>query len=268
MMRILIVTAACALAFGACATDGGSQDVETSASLPLDNTAPSSSDETPIPVEPNEGIGDGADPADLPVISPDLAEEVETALADLTERIGDGRLVEIVAAHELTWPDGSLGCPQPDMSYTQALIDGYRIELRVDGESFEYHGAIDEDPFLCMNVVEAADPFGGSPASEGVDSSGTTGRSAIAAEAQSDLAERLGVAPIDIAILSHEVVTWPDSSIGCPSKGMGYAQVLTSGTITILAGGGSEYRYHAATGAAPFLCLAPIDPVPAEGGDT
>ena len=156
MKRILIVTAACALALGACATDGESQDIETSASLPVDNVASSSSDETPIPVEPNEGIGDGADPADLPVISPDLAEEVEAALADLTERIGDDRVVEIVAAHELTWPDGSLGCPEPDLSYTQGLVDGYRIEFADGALRFIYHGATGEEPFLCVEGEEAS----------------------------------------------------------------------------------------------------------------
>ena len=143
------MTAACALALGACATDSGSQNIETSASLPLDNPAPSSSDETPIPVEPNEGIGDGADPLDLPVVDALLAGVVEEAVTDLGVRLGDDVLIGVLVAHELTWPDGSLGCPEPDMSYTQALVDGYRIELSVGDEVYNYHGAADQSPFLC-----------------------------------------------------------------------------------------------------------------------
>ena len=32
----------------------------------------------------------------------------------------------------MTWTDGSLGCPQKGMSYTQALVEGELLLLRVD----------------------------------------------------------------------------------------------------------------------------------------
>jgi hypothetical protein len=41
--------------------------------------------------------------------------------------------IEVVVAEEVTWPDGALGCPEPDGMYTQALVEGYRIVLEVDG---------------------------------------------------------------------------------------------------------------------------------------
>lgn len=87
------------------------------------------------------------------VVSPDLASEVDQAIADLAERLGDDRIVSVTKAHTVTWPDGSLGCPQPGMMYTQALVDGYRIEL-TDGESlYQYHGATGAMPFLCENEL-------------------------------------------------------------------------------------------------------------------
>jgi hypothetical protein len=44
----------------------------------------------------------------------------------------------IVQAEAVTWPDGSLGCPEPGMQYTQALVPGYWIEIAVGGETLDY----------------------------------------------------------------------------------------------------------------------------------
>jgi hypothetical protein len=35
------------------------------------------------------------------------------------------------------------------MSYTQALVDGQRIVLEVDGARYEYHSGAHRPPFLC-----------------------------------------------------------------------------------------------------------------------
>ena len=36
----------------------------------------------------------------------------------------------IERAEAVTWNDGSLGCPEPGMMYTQALVDGYWVVIR------------------------------------------------------------------------------------------------------------------------------------------
>lgn len=46
--------------------------------------------------------------------------------------------VVLVSCAEVTWPDGSLGCPQPGMLYPQALVDGYRVIVRVAGQDLDY----------------------------------------------------------------------------------------------------------------------------------
>lgn len=155
MKRILIVITVAALALGACASSEGTPDIETSESLPV-NGATSSTPEPPIPVEPNEGVGDGGPGSQLPVMSPELVDEVELAMQDVEARVGDDRVIEVVVAHELTWPDGSLGCPQPDSAYTQALVDGYRIEFADGTYRFRYHGAAGSDPFLCVEGEEGS----------------------------------------------------------------------------------------------------------------
>jgi hypothetical protein len=75
---------------------------------------------------------------------------VEIAVADLAARLDvDPTEIEIVSVDEVTWPDGSLGCPHPGMSYTQALVDGQLIVLAVDDTEYEYHSGRAGEPFYC-----------------------------------------------------------------------------------------------------------------------
>jgi len=57
--------------------------------------------------------------------------------------------MDIVQAEAVTWPDGSLGCPEPGVAYTQALVEGYRVMLNVDGTTYDYHAAQDGRFLLC-----------------------------------------------------------------------------------------------------------------------
>ncbi len=65
---------------------------------------------------------------------------VDGAVADLAAHLGvPADAVTVVSLEEVTWPDGSLGCPQPGMSYTQALVPGQRLVLAAEGREFSYH---------------------------------------------------------------------------------------------------------------------------------
>jgi hypothetical protein len=44
----------------------------------------------------------------------------------------------VMRAESVTWPDGSLGCPEPGMQYTQALVPGYWVEIAVGDETLDY----------------------------------------------------------------------------------------------------------------------------------
>ena len=46
--------------------------------------------------------------------------------------------VEVVSAEPARWNDGSLGCPEPGRSYTQSLVDGYRVIVRVADLELDY----------------------------------------------------------------------------------------------------------------------------------
>jgi hypothetical protein len=65
---------------------------------------------------------------------------LDAVFDDLMERLDAGREEIVVEQAEyIIWRDGSLGCPQPGMMYTQALVPGYRIVLVVGDETFDYH---------------------------------------------------------------------------------------------------------------------------------
>jgi hypothetical protein len=47
--------------------------------------------------------------------------------------------VVLTRAERVSWPDGSLGCPEPGRMYTQALVPGYRIVARTAEGELVYH---------------------------------------------------------------------------------------------------------------------------------
>ena len=101
------------------------------------DTQPDGSEGSDVDSE-QQDAGDGTDP------------QVRSAIADAAERTGvDPEAIEVVSFEEVTWPDGSMGCPEPGQMYTQALVEGYRIVLDADGAELTYHGAQGDDPFLC-----------------------------------------------------------------------------------------------------------------------
>lgn len=86
---------------------------------------------------------------------------LEQARADLASRLSvPVDAVAVVSSEEVTWSDGSLGCPQPGMAYTQALVNGMRIVLEVDGATYEYHSGGTGTPFYC---ADPAPPAAGGP---------------------------------------------------------------------------------------------------------
>lgn len=76
--------------------------------------------------------------------------QTRQAVADLMERLSvPASDVRVVTAEEVTWRDGSLGCPKKDRMYTMALVEGRRIVLEVDGKQYAYHAGGDKPPFYC-----------------------------------------------------------------------------------------------------------------------
>lgn len=99
------------------------------------------------PDAPEETNMAEADDAPVPE---ELAEAAATARQDLAGRLDSTpEAIVVREAGWVTWPDGSLGCPQPDQMYTQALVPGYRLVLEAGGQRYRYHGARDQMPKYC-----------------------------------------------------------------------------------------------------------------------
>lgn len=79
---------------------------------------------------PSVGAGPGADvPNDI--LQPILADAATQAGVQPAD-------VAVVSAKAVQWSDGSLGCPQPGMMYTQALVEGYQIIVRAGDRELDY----------------------------------------------------------------------------------------------------------------------------------
>ena len=150
MTKMIALGVAASLIVAACASSG-SDDIER---LPGEGTTTSTLGYAPgTPEDPaSSGLVDqgdtppGADDSDSLVPGGELPPGVAFATEDLARYLNVSvDVIDRVSFEEVTWPDGALGCPQPGMSYTQAVVAGSLIVFEVDSVSFQYH------PFLCTS---------------------------------------------------------------------------------------------------------------------
>ena len=144
--RLALLAVAPVLLMAAC----GSDDADTSAtseptvpstSGPAFTTVPGSV--SPVTTRPGGGASTTAPVGGTPE---------EQAIADLAAREGvEPSEITTVSVEEVTWRDGSMGCPEPGMNYTQALVPGIRVVLELDGQEHAYHAGGGRSIFLCEN---------------------------------------------------------------------------------------------------------------------
>jgi hypothetical protein len=96
--------------------------------------------------------------------------------------------------------------------------------------------------FVLLGVLMAGDPGAGT-------------KEAVRLAEQA-LSARLGVGAEALSLEGAEAVDWPDASLGCPEKGMVYAQVVTPGYKLSLAHAGVSYAVHVGAGRA-VVCDQP-----------
>ncbi len=152
----IAITVAFVVLLAACGDgDPASADADAATSVPA--TTPSTTTTTfPVTLVPSTTKGPAASVTNPPPAQDFVPgdDQVAYAIADLAGRLGiDEEIVVVAQQSEVIWNDGSIGCPQPGMFYTQALVDGVQIILEVDGEQYDYHAAASRAPFLCENAV-------------------------------------------------------------------------------------------------------------------
>jgi hypothetical protein len=77
-------------------------------------------------------------------------ELVERIISDLQEKTGAARQsIQVIRAQAVVWNDGSLGCPKPGEFYTQALVNGFHIILKIEDKEYDYRASQSNYFFLC-----------------------------------------------------------------------------------------------------------------------
>ncbi len=73
-------------------------------------------------------------------MTPEMQQMRDQAIARLATDLGIApEAISVIESEATTWSDGSLGCPQPGVSYIQVLIEGYRFLLEANGTLYELH---------------------------------------------------------------------------------------------------------------------------------
>ncbi|MGH2427785.1 MAG: hypothetical protein ACRDGV_02690 [Candidatus Limnocylindria bacterium] len=120
----------------------GSGQLESTVFSTIEPSRPVASAPPVATVPPEQG--------DAPITGEAPEELLQEILADAASRTGveaDG--IEVVQAEAITWNDGSLGCPEPGMFYTQALVDGYHVIVEAAGDELDYRATTTGSFTLC-----------------------------------------------------------------------------------------------------------------------
>lgn len=76
--------------------------------------------------------------------------QMDAVQQDLADRGIDDAGMLLVSADRVTWNDGSWGCPAAGVGYTQAVVEGYRIVVEIDGQTYDYRFGAGPTPRLCV----------------------------------------------------------------------------------------------------------------------
>ena len=101
-------------------------------------------------VAPSVAASDGTSGVPTGDVPPAI---VDNAIADAARRAGvDPSAVTVVTAEAHDWPNGALGCPQPDTMYTEVITPGYRVVVEAGGTAFDYRASSrSSDVHWCEN---------------------------------------------------------------------------------------------------------------------
>jgi hypothetical protein len=136
---LLIALTAC----GAAATPGGTGTAPDASPSPDTVVIPSPSPDL-IPTLPADAV-DGA-----MVVGADVLQQTTEFLS--TQTGVDASQLQVTEAEAVEWPDGSLGCAEPGMMYTQAIVPGYRMTFTDGSRTYELHTNSDgTNAVLCEN---------------------------------------------------------------------------------------------------------------------
>ncbi|BAN00351.1 hypothetical protein [Ilumatobacter coccineus] len=136
-------------------TDTDPVDSEPTGTNPANSEPTGSEPAESVPSDTGAAPTSSAPPA---TSAPRGSAMIDVAVADMAQRRGiDADSITVVSSQDVTWRDGSIGCPRKDMSYTMALVPGTRIVLEAGEYRDVYHSGNGGDPFYCAVPQEPLD---------------------------------------------------------------------------------------------------------------
>jgi hypothetical protein len=141
-MRSTIALVVALLAAACTSFPGGSPSASAPEDLPGSSASPGSTNPPDLTMPPDVSV-----PPELGDIPEELyAQAAAEAAAAANASIDQ---VELVRGERVTWSDGSLGCPEPGQMYTQALVPGFWLILRVGEQEFDFRASEQGQLKLC-----------------------------------------------------------------------------------------------------------------------
>lgn len=112
--------------------------------------------------DPSGQPGEGDQAPEQALAAPlSLRAQVELAMQDLAQRLDvETDQIGLSGARPVNWRSSALGCPEPGMQYTQALVPGALIFLRANGATHGYHARFGDKPFYCPRERAEQPVFG------------------------------------------------------------------------------------------------------------
>jgi hypothetical protein len=153
-MRLAVLLLVAALVLAACGETVENDATSTTAAIEQGSTAETETTTTPaLTIPPGPTTTSTAAGRTQTTVADEVAPETEGSvmtgkvpddlvaniLADAGDRTGAAESdFTVIRAEPALWNDGSLGCPVPGQSYTQALINGYWVVLENGGIQYDY----------------------------------------------------------------------------------------------------------------------------------
>ncbi len=157
----------------------------------------------------------------------------------------------------------------PEFYTFQRSLELYKTYLTqnttIVGSSADLGGMFESIRQAASKAAEApADGPSLAPPVEGADT--VCNRFEVESAARKALSTRLDVDRSALDVTSREPETWGDASLGCPTPGESYAQVVTSGFSLTLVHEGKVYEFHTNSDATQVVDCTPSDT--GDGGTT
>jgi hypothetical protein len=158
------------------------------------------------------------------------------ALAFLRTAGVDPSLLTVTSAEPVTWPDSSLGCPQPGIQYLQMLTPGYRIELHGAQGDYLVHVAGNRS-IVCTGKA-------GAPSRLTRPLVPVRDIDLMTQRAREMLAAAMHAPAEQIRVVGFQPQVWPDTGLGCPATAQSSVPGRVSGFRIVLEHGGREYTFN------------------------